>query len=73
MKKLLGIIFLSLLFCTKVYSETCEKDLSYKLSWGPNYNFLYLDIFNSNKNSGKIIIKYKSLDQFELISKKLKR
>ena len=50
MKKLLGIIFLSLLFCTKVYSETCEKDLSYKLSWGPNYNFLYLDIFNSNKN-----------------------
>ena len=34
---------------------------------------LSVDIFNSNKNSGKIIIKYKSLDQFELISKKLKR
>ena len=34
---------------------------------------LSVDIFNSKKNSGKIIIKYKSLDQFELISKKLKR
>ena len=34
---------------------------------------LSVDIINSKKNSGKVVIKYKSLEQFELISKKLKR
>ena len=34
---------------------------------------LNVEIINKKNNSGKIIIKYKSLDQFELISKLLKR
>jgi len=34
---------------------------------------LNVDIINKKNNSGKVIIKYKSLDQFELISKLLKR
>ena len=34
---------------------------------------LNVEIVNKKNNSGKIIIKYKSLDQFELISKKLRR
>ncbi len=34
---------------------------------------LNVEILNKKNNSGKIIIKYKSLDQFELISKLLKR
>lgn len=34
---------------------------------------LNVEIVNKKNNSGKIIIKYKSLDQFELISKKLKK
>jgi len=34
---------------------------------------LNVEIMNKKNNSGKIIIKYKSLDQFELISKLLKR
>ena len=51
MKKLLGILFLGLLLSENAFSETCEKDLSYELSWlKPNYDMLYLDIFNSNKN-----------------------
>ena len=33
---------------------------------------LNVEIINKKNNSGKIIIKYKSLDQFELISKLLK-
>ena len=32
---------------------------------------LNVEIVNKKNNSGKIIIKYKSLDQFELVSKKL--
>mgnify|MGYP001280678294 CR=1 FL=1 len=51
MKRLLGIVVLGLLLSGNAFSETCEKDLSYELSWlKPNYNMLYLDIFNSNKN-----------------------
>ncbi len=34
---------------------------------------LNVEIFNKKNNSGKIVIKYKSLDQFELISKLLKK
>ena len=34
---------------------------------------LSVEIFNKKNNSGKIIIKYKSLDQFDAISKLLKR
>ena len=34
---------------------------------------LNVEIINKKNNSGKVIIKYKSLDQFELISKLLKR
>tara|TARA_A100001037_G_C15049901_1_gene589590 strand:+ start:180 stop:1022 length:843 start_codon:yes stop_codon:yes gene_type:complete len=34
---------------------------------------LTVEILNKKNNSGKIIIKYKSLDQFELISKKLRK
>ncbi len=34
---------------------------------------LNVKIINKKNNSGKIIIKYKSLDQFELISKKLRK
>ena len=34
---------------------------------------LNVEILNKKNNSGKIIIKYKSLEQFELISKLLKR
>jgi len=34
---------------------------------------LNVEIVNKKNNSGKITIKYKSLDQFELISKLLKR
>ena len=34
---------------------------------------LNVEIVNKKNNSGKIIIKYKSLDQFELISKKLRK
>ena len=34
---------------------------------------LNVEIVNKKNNSGKVIIKYKSLDQFELISKLLKR
>ena len=34
---------------------------------------LNVEILNKKNNSGKIIIKYKSIDQFELISKLLKR
>ena len=34
---------------------------------------LNVEIVNKKNNSGKITIKYKSLDQFELISKKLKK
>ena len=34
---------------------------------------LNVEIVNKKNNSGKITIKYKSLDQFELISKKLRR
>ncbi len=34
---------------------------------------LTVEILNKRNNSGKIIIKYKSLDQFELISKKLRK
>ena len=49
----------------------------------PNINFikneiesrlgLNVEILNKKNNSGKIVIKYKSLDQFELISKKLRK
>ena len=49
----------------------------------PNINFikneiesrlgLNVEILNKRNNSGKIVIKYKSLDQFELISKKLRK
>ena len=31
-----------------------------------------VEIFNKKNNSGKIVIKYKSLDQFESLSKLLK-
>ena len=34
---------------------------------------LGIEIFNKKNNSGKVVIKYKSLDQFELISKKLRK
>ena len=34
---------------------------------------LSIEIVNKKNNSGKIVIKYKSLDQFELISKKLRK
>ena len=34
---------------------------------------LSIDIVNKKNNSGKVVIKYKSLDQFELISKKLRK
>ena len=34
---------------------------------------LGIDIVNKKNNSGKVVIKYKSLEQFELISKKLMR
>ena len=34
---------------------------------------LGIEIINKKNNSGKVIIKYKSLEQFELISKKLRR
>ena len=34
---------------------------------------LKVDIFNKRNNSGKITIQYKNLDQFELVSKLLKR
>ncbi len=34
---------------------------------------LNIEILNKKNNSGKIIIKYKSLDQFELVSKKLRK
>ena len=34
---------------------------------------LNVEIVNKKNNSGKIVIKYKSLDQFELISKKLRK
>ena len=34
---------------------------------------LNVEIINKKNNSGKVIIKYKSLDQFELISKLLKK
>ena len=34
---------------------------------------LKVNILNKKNNSGKIVIKYKSLDQFELISKKLRK
>ena len=34
---------------------------------------LSVEIINKKNNSGKVIIKYKSLDQFELISKKLRK
>ena len=34
---------------------------------------LNVEILNKKNNSGKIVIKYKSLDQFELISKKLRK
>jgi len=32
---------------------------------------LSIDIVNKKNNSGKVVIKYKSLEQFDLISKKL--
>ena len=32
-----------------------------------------VEILNKKNNSGKITIKYKTLDQFELISKKLRK
>jgi len=34
---------------------------------------LNIEIVNKKNNSGKIVIKYKSLDQFELVSKKLRK
>ena len=34
---------------------------------------LNVEIFNKKNNSGKITIKYKSLEQFELVSKKLRK
>ena len=34
---------------------------------------LSVEILNKKNNSGKIIIKYKSLDQFQLISELLKK
>ena len=34
---------------------------------------LSVEILNKKNNSGKITIKYKSLDQFELVSKKLRK
>ena len=34
---------------------------------------LNIDIINKKNNSGRIIIKYKTLDQFELVSKKLRK
>ena len=34
---------------------------------------LGIEIVNKKNNSGKVVIKYKSLEQFELISKKLMR
>tara|TARA_Y100000590_G_scaffold460428_1_gene619691 strand:- start:2979 stop:3827 length:849 start_codon:yes stop_codon:yes gene_type:complete len=34
---------------------------------------LNVEIVNKKNNSGKIVIKYKSLDQFELVSKKLRK
>ena len=34
---------------------------------------LSVEIVNKKNNSGRVVIKYKSLDQFELISKKLRK
>ena len=34
---------------------------------------LNVKIINKKNNSGKVIIEYKSLDQFDLISKKLRK
>ena len=61
-----------------------KKSLSKKSSnEDPNIQFvrneiesklgLNVEIYNKKNNSGKIIIKYKSLDQFEFISKKLRK
>ena len=46
--------------------ETVIKDLEDALG-------LYVDIKNRKNNSGKIIIEYKNLDQFELIANLLKK
>ena len=58
-----------------------KKNSNKKLSDDPNVQFvkneiesklgLSVEISNKKNNSGKIIIKYKSLDQFDLVSKKL--
>ena len=60
-----------------------KREKSSKKALDPNIAFvrnelesrlgLSVEILNKKNNSGKIIIKYKSLDQFELISKLLKK
>ena len=61
-----------------------KKSLSKKSSnEDPNIQFvrneiesklgLNIKIINKKNNSGKVIIEYKSLDQFDLISKKLRK
>ncbi len=53
--------------------KTLDPNISFEKNEIESKLGLSVDIFNSKKNSGKVVIKYKSLDQFELISKKLKR
>ena len=59
------------------------KKRSVKRNDDPNIQFvrneiesklgLNVKIINKKNNSGKVIIEYKSLDQFDLISKKLRK
>ena len=57
----------------KKSKKTLDPNITFEKNEIESKLGLSVDIFNSKKNSGKVVIKYKSLDQFELISKKLKR
>ena len=57
----------------KKSKKTLDPNITFEKNEIESKLGLSVDIINSKKNSGKVVIKYKSLDQFELISKKLKR
>ena len=55
----------------KKSKKTLDPNITFEKNEIESKLGLSVDIINSKKNSGKVVIKYKSLDQFELISKNL--
>ena len=57
----------------KIYEKIVDPNISFVINEIESKLGLNVEILNKKNNSGKIVIKYKTLEQFELISKLLRK